>query len=106
MSNMDNPYPKTNQPVFRQKGHTNSKNRTDKWNFSTDRKLKKHNKHQHSTHDEGGQAMGEDIDITQIMMADKQCVKNWGMHRWASEASIQVKGASSNNDYEAESKAF
>ena len=46
-----------------------------------------------------------DINITQ-MMAGKQWVKNWGMHRWAGEASMQVKEASSNNGYEAESKAF
>jgi len=65
---------------------------------------KKHNKNQHNT-DEGGQVMGEDIDITQ-MMAGKQWVKNWGTHRWAGEASIQVKEASSNNGYEAERKAF
>jgi len=49
--------------------------------------------------------MGEDINITQMMVA-KQWMKNWGTHRWAGEASIQVKEASSNNGYEAESKAF
>jgi len=37
----------------------------------------KNNKHQHNT-DEGGQAMGEYINITQ-MMVGKQWVKNWGM---------------------------
>ena len=49
--------------------------------------------------------MGEDINITQ-MMVGKQCVKNWGMYRWAGEASIQVKEVSSNNGYEAERNAF
>jgi len=48
--------------------------------------------------------MGEDINITQ-MMVGKQWVKHWGMYRWAGEASI-VKEASSNNGCEAESKAF
>jgi len=46
--------------------------------FTVERKKradkKKHNKHQHNT-DEGGQAMGEDINITQ-MMAGKQWVKH------------------------------
>ena len=81
------------------------KNQTNEWNFSTDRKKQKHNKHQHNT-DEGEQAMGEDINITQ-MMVGKQWVKNWSMYRWAGEASIQVKEASTNNGYEAENnKAF
>ena len=63
------------------------KNQTNEWNFSTDRKKQKHNKHQHNT-DEGEQAMGEDINITQ-MMVGKQWVKNWGMYRWgAGEASM------------------
>jgi len=35
-------------------------------NFSTDKKNER-NKHQHNT-DEGGQAMGEDINITQVMV--------------------------------------
>ena len=46
-----------------------------------------------------------DINITQ-MMVSKQWVKRWGMYRWAGEASIQVKKASSNNGYEADGKAF
>jgi len=40
------------------------------------------------------------------MMVGKQWVKIWGMNRWTGQASIQVKEASSNNGYEAESKAF
>jgi len=40
------------------------------------------------------------------MKVGKQWVKNWGMYRWAGEVSIQVKEASSNNGYEADSKAF
>ena len=42
------------------------------------------------------------------MMVGKQWVKSWGMYKWAGEASIQVKEVetSSNNGYEAESKAF
>ena len=37
------------------------------------------------------------------MMVGKQWVKSWGMYRWASEANTQVKEASSNSGYEAES---
>ena len=44
--------------------------------------------------------MGEDINITQMM------VGMWTGKRWAGEASIQVKEASCNNGYEAESKEF
>ena len=42
------------------------------------------------------------------MVVGKQWVKSWCMYRWAGEASIQGKEgeASSNNGYEAESKAF
>jgi len=40
------------------------------------------------------------------MMVGKQWVKRWGMYRWAGEASIQVKEASSKNGYEAEDKVF
>ena len=50
--------------------------------------------------------MGEDINITQRLVGKQTMVKNWGMYRWVGEASIQVKEASSNNGYEAESKAF
>ena len=47
------------------------------------------------------------INITQMMLG-KQWVKSWGMYSWTGEASIHVKEveASSNNGYEAESKAF
>jgi len=40
------------------------------------------------------------------MKVGKQWVKGWYMYRWAGEAIIQVKEASSNKDYEAESKEF
>ena len=35
--------------------------------FQYRQKIKKHNEHQYNT-DEGGQAMGEDINITQMMV--------------------------------------
>ena len=40
------------------------------------------------------------------MMVGKQCVKARYMYRWAGEASTQVKEASSNKGYEADSNAF
>ena len=40
------------------------------------------------------------------MMVGKQWVKSWGMYRWAGEASTQVKEASSNKGYEADSNTF
>ena len=41
------------------------------------------------------------------MMVGKQLVKSWYIiYRWAGEASTQVKEASSNRGYEAESNAF
>jgi len=45
--------------------------------YHKNRKKREHNRHQHNT-DDGGQTM-----------------KRWGMYRWACEATIQVKEASS-----------
>jgi len=79
----------TIQKHYQHKTLVKKANKTNEWNFSTDQ-IKKHNKHQHNT-DKGGQAMGVELRHAQ---------------RWAGEASIQMKKASSNSGYEAESKAF